>query len=449
MRRNRDQAKKKKRQARRFNFRALPKMTKEQVRVVNRMMAFLPQTPFEKEFKSNLRAALEPVVRADIDFWFNSISHVSSEKLASHMADPTCIVRVGLLPHEEEILCEFDLVVAQQSINRLLGASEQADSARPLSDIEEGVFGFVVLKVLEQIQSGFAHEQQLALKMKGMHGNAQHAVAQSVEASEWTCLAFKVFFDLHVGFLRLYIPSHFIERTFVVNNHPEGPALSRAMNALVDREKRIASIDTDIAVELGRIAFTPDDIQALDVGDIVLLDQPKVTIMNDVVSGQVDCRIGAGKSGFIIGNLAHGPTGRYEVAIEQIVPAGVPENGGGFSDDEPMAEEEHSHAHPESMHEVIMNKAFQMGDVAVMPSDRDAVAEPSAQHNEEENEYEEQAYDEQDEGGFEEEVLPESAGLLDDVNVAMVIELGRVQVTAADVLQVRPGQIIEHRSHRR
>ncbi|HEY4222587.1 MAG TPA: FliM/FliN family flagellar motor switch protein, partial [Myxococcota bacterium] len=38
---------------------------------------------------------------------------------------------------------------------------------------------------------------------------------------------------------------------------------------------------------------------------------------------------------------------------------------------------------------------------------------------------------------------PEAAGLLEDITVAMVVELGRVMVSAADVVQLRAGQVIE------
>lgn len=47
------------------------------------------------------------------------------------------------------------------------------------------------------------------------------------------------------------------------------------------------------------------------------------------------------------------------------------------------------------------------------------------------------------EEGGDEGPAPEAAGLLDDITVAMVVELGRVMVSAADVVQLRPGQVIE------
>ena len=51
------------------------------------------------------------------------------------------------------------------------------------------------------------------------------------------------------------------------------------------------------------------------------------------------------------------------------------------------------------------------------------------------------------EGGYEDEgndaSAPEAANLLNDVTIDMVVELGRVNVSAADVMGLRPGQVIE------
>lgn len=44
---------------------------------------------------------------------------------------------------------------------------------------------------------------------------------------------------------------------------------------------------------------------------------------------------------------------------------------------------------------------------------------------------------------YPEEPLPESVGMLSDVAVPLVVELGRVSVSAADVMALRPGQVIE------
>ena len=83
------------RRLRRYKFTGLPRLTREQVRVLNAMMAYLPETAFEADFKDRLRQVIEPLVHADIDLWFDGITHISPGKLQTHVCDPTCIALVG------------------------------------------------------------------------------------------------------------------------------------------------------------------------------------------------------------------------------------------------------------------------------------------------------------------------------------------------------------------
>ena len=39
--------------------------------------------------------------------------------------------------------------------------------------------------------------------------------------------------------------------------------------------------------------------------------------------------------------------------------------------------------------------------------------------------------------------MPEAAAMLADVSVPMVVEMGRVKVSASDIVGLRPGQVIE------
>ena len=138
---------------RRFAFSGLPKMNREQVRVNNAVLSFLPQTPFELGFKDRLREVLEPLVKADVDVWFDTLSWVPEDRLSTTFLNPSCIVRVGLMPKPEDMLIELDLTVAQQAVDRLLGGTADAvDVSRALSDIEEGVFSFLLLKAMDLVQ---------------------------------------------------------------------------------------------------------------------------------------------------------------------------------------------------------------------------------------------------------------------------------------------------------
>ena len=143
---------------RKYKFNGLPHLSREQVVVVNSLLCHLPQTPFERGFKDRLRAVLEPLVHADVDIWLDGVTSVAAGDLPRVLATPMCTAVVGLVPRPQKALLEVDLTVAQACIDRILGGNaEDVDVQRPLSEIEDGVFSFVLLKALALVQ----HAEQL------------------------------------------------------------------------------------------------------------------------------------------------------------------------------------------------------------------------------------------------------------------------------------------------
>src|SRR5690606_34451231 len=138
-----------------------------------------------------------------------------------------------------------------------------------------------------------------------------------------------------------------------------------------------------------------------------------------------------------------GETGAYEVVIDQILPGAEPPSLGALSREGSHMDDEHARDLPELSHE---------RGVAVAESSRRVLFErarssprplPTSVETVLHEEHSESEYDEGDYEGSVEEPLPESANMLEDVAVAMVVELGRVSVSAADVMGLRPGQVIE------
>src|SRR5690606_12858472 len=113
------------RRLRRYKLTGLPRLTREQVRLLNGMMAYLPAAAFEADFKDKLRQVIEPLVHADIDLWFDGITRVEPGKLPAHVTEPTCIAFVAMLPKERQMLVEVDLTIAQQAVDRMLGGTAE------------------------------------------------------------------------------------------------------------------------------------------------------------------------------------------------------------------------------------------------------------------------------------------------------------------------------------
>jgi flagellar motor switch protein FliM len=444
---------------RKFRWANLPRLTRQSVSVMNALLAHLPQTPFERGFKDRLRGALEPALHADLDVWLTGIDVVPGAAIGQRLADPCCAAVIGLAGRGEKCLLEVDLASAQTAIDRLLGGDgADVDQSRALSEIEEGVFTFVLLKLLAVLHETFGGERQWGLKLEGLHGSLEALQGRIALDDDFAVLGFKLFVDSHVGLARFYLPASLVRTEFAPTWPSAGPALERLLFSYADRKELVRLLRAPLRVEVGRLSLAMNDLDGLEADDIVLVEQTDARIVRDdpedddvpsYLSGQVTCHIGDGAHGSIIGNVAVGAGGRYEVAIESIVPLGEPRamgilfpaHEGGM--DEPMAED----ARRLNRLSVASVDAAALAAAGRTDAAATALAGPpramttgggadgadrAAEHSD--------GYEEDDGADA---PSPEAAGLLDDVTVAMVVELGRVMVSAADVMGLRAGQVIE------
>ncbi len=441
------------RKLRRYKFSGLPRLTRQQVGVVNTLLCHLPQTPFEAGFKDRLRQTLEPLVRADVDVWFDGVVAVEPGDLQRTMSEPTCAAIIGLPPRADRVILEIDLGIAQQSIDRMLGgAAEDTDGQRPLSEIEEGVFSYILLKVIKLVHESFGGERQLGLKLEGMVGSHE-ALAERIQVqTRWVALNFKLFFDLKVGYFRIYLPADLVMSDMPATVPASGPAADRYWRRAGERVGLLHTLRTALTVEVGRLSLALADVEALEADDIVLIEATEVRLQDGSAQGRVDCRVGDGGHGIISGNVVVGESGKYEIAIEQITPVGEPRARAFlFRDDPEGAEMKSEYARRLSLgRPADAERAARQMRNAVVDRVRAGGTQPLASARADEpagsehsDAYDEENPDEENAEGYGDAPSPESAGLLEDITVALVVELGRVMVSAADVMGLRPGQVIE------
>ena len=445
------------RKLRRYKFKGLHELTKEQVSIINGMHQYLPQTPYELDFKDNLRRALEPLFRVDLDLWWEGTRFVEPGELRQVTRNPMCMGVLGLPPSEHKILIDFDLTLAQRCVDAMLGgAGEDVDSQRELSDIEDGVLSFLLLKILSVLQGEYETEMQLGVQMeKLIRSTATHPFSM-LDKQPWACVTLKVFFDVHIGYCRIYLPLELIQG---LNNAvpTEGPALERLLRWREQRLDRVAAVRAPISVRAGQISLSAPDLEQLEAGDIILLENSDITLSNGTLEGQVDSYFGMGLHGLIKGTLMVGESGKYEVAIDQIVGLEEPAENGRIVEEGDVMHEEHSERLADATQKIssdaarrihhnrrkrILNETNLESHQIDNSADDDRFQEHSDSELDEETDgqYSDEYQDAHDEY---EAPLQESAGMLNDVNVPMVVEIGRVNVSAADIVGLRPGHVIE------
>ncbi|MCP4503827.1 MAG: YscQ/HrcQ family type III secretion apparatus protein [Deltaproteobacteria bacterium] len=444
------------RQLRRYRFSALKKLTKRQVHLTNTLLEYLPLTIFETGFKERIRELMEPLVKADVDFWLDRLIEITADDMPRVLTSPTTIAVIAIPPREEKILIEVDLTIVQRAIDRMLGGDgEDIDPQRRLSEIENGVYCFLLVKFLSMLQEEQAGEFGMTLKLEGVFHSVTEAKLLFPANEEWTALGYKIFFDVAVGYCRVLFPAGLIDGAFTPPEPQSGSALNRLLGSLAQRAPRVAAIRQDLVIEAGRIKLVPEDLGSLDEGDIILVENPDMQIQDEVVSGTVQCHVGSGKSGLVTGELVVGDNGNYEVVIQELLALEEPETAGGISDDvseEPSGQEyaeEHSMPKLPLERKTAAHLAHRVRTSLAQGAAKASLGEyssPSNVFDDEERLFGEHSDDY--EGGYEDGgdgdlPLPEAANMLSDIAVDVVLELGRVNVSAADVMGLRPGQVIE------
>jgi flagellar motor switch protein FliM len=449
-----------------YRFTELERWTRSQLLVLQTFMAYLPGSGMGAEFKQQLRNTLSKLTSSEVDLWLDSITPARGPDVMRMLAEPACLAVVRFEPTPHQVLLDLDLKMAGIAVEKMLGGTgDDVDPGRPMSSIEGGLLAFVLLKLMHAAQQVLAEGQQVALRLKRIYGHASE-VALLLGETDHVVLSFKVFLDMQVGYARLIMPSDMLCRDLAPPPVKEGPFFERRLNELRKALPRVAAVKTHLVVVAGRSELSEEDLAGVEVGDILLVEKTGVRKDGELLTGQVELRVAEGRHGVVHANLVELEGGGAGVEITSIEATPEPEARGETTRGEASpAGDEDGHTDDQSedamrtplrprnaLMELQLNvRAF--GDGArVRGRGGDALDEQVAglmdreEHHEEDGESSEDPQGEegaQDEGPADN--LAQTEALLKDVAMPVVIELGRIKTTAADIVNLRPGQILELR----
>lgn len=443
-----------KKKVRPFRLTELEHVPREHARLYRTLLHTMPEAIFEPGFSRKVADLLQRYAGMDVDMWMHGVRILETNRLRSLIPGVSCLVVVGMAPRPEKLVVEIDLQFVYKIVGQLLGAKAAAvDIHRPLTEIEQGVFLFVALKVVALLQEGWVGTEQVALRIEDIRNDIKSTADVLRLDKRWMCVTWKLTFDLDVGAVRALIPES-LARAVVLERPPAGSALAERVRQRVrKRLPLLAGAPVEGWIEVGHIQnLSKHDLSGLDPGDIVLLDECKVVVENGQVSGAAELRIGLGRHGYLRGQVyAQEERQVFEVqdiVIEEVPPAHDPVDGHG------------EHDHPENV-----VAAYEDGSTPDEADDGDgqplhqlrddALDEDWGIDDADDGDDEEYAGEgEYAEGGYAEGQAPAEDAppddnleqvepLLGDIPMVLVVELGRVQLTADEVVRLRPGQIIE------
>jgi type III secretion system YscQ/HrcQ family protein len=380
----------------------LLKMKREDVTLINSLLRFLPVSPFTKDFRQQLHQKLSPFLQADFDIWLENIEIMRPHDLKAKLPPCTSLVELGLPPKNHPLLLEIELSLAQQAVDRILGGQGlETDPERPLSDIEEGIFTFVLLKAIALCQENIGDEMGLQFQILDQSHTLDNLLPDWKDDEDLYVIGFRIFLDLQVGYMRLIIPNALLTESGFASPPTDGPAWERLKTRLLETFRLMGDTLFPMQVEAGRSELSLEDLDGLGNEDIILLETTQLQVNGEEISGAVTCTFGTGVRGYLKSDLQIGENGEFQVLVQDIIPLSPPE-------------------HTDGKHSI---KNEHNNDEGGQPME-DQSNELEASSTPDEN-------------------LNETKHLLEDVTVPMIVEMGRVGLTAMEIAQLRSGTIFE------
>jgi flagellar motor switch protein FliM len=268
-----------------YDFRHPNKISREHTRILQHAC-----DTFARRLTTLLTSGLRQICRVDV----REVTQCSYDEYIAELPVPTLIMPVALPPLPGAGTLHMSLPVALVAIDHMLGGPGGHQEARPLTDIELGLFG----GLLDQILGVLRYALEPIVSVTPSHGAFEYN-PQFLQAAGPSDPVVVGDFDLEIGAesCRLSISLPFA-------------GLAPRLDSLRPRETNTRAADSagiiretlsDVPVEV-TVAFRP---LALDSGRVLTLDPGEVIVLGHTVGAPLDVEVGgirvasavAGKAG--------------------------------------------------------------------------------------------------------------------------------------------------------
>lgn len=386
-----------------FRFKNLERVDRSQTGLSARAQRLLPLPSAVEALSSRLKALFD----AEPRFSLVSVQIKPATELRRHLSDNSFLTVLAPGALKSRVIMEVELALAHNVVDMLLGGAGETVGLRPLTDIEEGVMGFVVLEALKALTPGLEPNVP-RLRLEAVARGLDEVAARLGEDELVIAVHLNASLGPYTGMVRLVVPSSVVNAADESRKLPERRA--RLRSDIKANLKMLSTVRTWLRAEIGQAEIASSDLAYIRVKDVVLMDA--LTARPDRgEKGTATMRVGVGNSRMEAEVFVE--DGRYkarvksitigEPAFQRVIP---PTPGEGEPGAARAAEEEEAFTNPEN---------------EVPPeSEGDALDDANK---------------------------PEGGELLADIPLQIAVELARVPVTADEVVALKIGQVIElHRS---
>lgn len=389
---------------RRYQFSKLEKVSKVHARLLKNLEWMLPNVRATGEVSESVKKRLSEMFEEKVTLRVESAQVVPASRLRQFVGDPTFLAVLAPAPQKTRGLLEVELGLANMAIDLLMGGAGEAVALRPLTDLEEGVITYVLLETLKALSPSLDPTLP-KLRIESVVRSFEDALSTVGEDEHLAVVQLQAVFGTYPGYVRLFIP----ESVLVGVSPPSDAEVRRArrLSDVTQNASRVRNVKAWLRAEIAQVDIASGDLAQLRERDVILVDG--LTARPDKgEGGTAKLRVGHGRLGLMNAEVV-AEEGRYKAKIT----------------------------------------GFQIGEPAPPggPTEEEGVQDPPAEG---------EAPPEGEEGGdVEESTNPGNKGrdqvegnaeggeLLNDIPMQISVEIGRVPITAEEVVGLKVGHVID------
>lgn len=276
----------------------LKTISQKSVEATEALFSFLPATGARDSIINELRKVLMQHLGNETYFLTESADVVPCRRWLSALSDPSIVAVLGMSPLNSKVLVHIDHVIAHHVIDRLLGGTgEITPEVRLLTEAEVGVLQYLIMQLLMRLHSICGHDERVFFRFEQILQRAENLVALVPAKEDGVVVTIRLGFADHVGFVRVLFPNPFISEAML--EPLRGPETAGERRYWKSRMEAFGDMKASVWAEAGVVTIHPDELQNLEVGDVVLLDESDVRLKNKTVKGKLKLRVGDGQHGWV------------------------------------------------------------------------------------------------------------------------------------------------------
>ncbi len=258
------------------------------------LLDFLPATGLRETLNLAIRKALNKYL-PDIRYYVERVEPLHFHDFFALLPNICTVGVLGLNPFQEKGFVEIDPVLNQRVIAKLLGGkSEEMTELKMLTETEQGVVEFLILKILSQIHKLSGEEERLHFRLEQMILEPNHLKQFIRKDYPLVCIKIHVAFLKQSGFVKIILPHPWVVEGFLQDLPKEK---SHLLQELKKNLSHFDYIPLELFGSLGDVRIHFDDLKNLEEGDVVLFDATELVRKDAAFRGEVKLVAGQGESG--------------------------------------------------------------------------------------------------------------------------------------------------------